>query len=266
MTLDQFVGLLLLAAAGMALALLVLPIAVVVPVAFSDSPTFQFPPAGYTLRWFVAALSNPTFTSALQASLLLAAGVSVCSVSLGTAAALALARGRARLPQWLGTLFLLPLLIPTVVSGLGFIHFFAVLGLLGSWWSIFLAHVAITIPFSMRVVLASLLGLGRSYEEAAFVLGATRLQTFRAVTMPMIKRGLVAGAVFPFIISFDEAVIALFLGGAQTLTFPVRLVTYLVDQFDPMVAAFATLLTLLTLGAAVGLERILGIENLSRLA
>jgi putative spermidine/putrescine transport system permease protein len=263
---DRVVRLIVLTAAGLALALLLLPVVVVVPIAFSASSTFQFPPHHYTVRWFVAGLTNATFMAALRASLVLAFGVAICSVTLGTAAALALAKGTRRRPRWLEAFFLLPLLIPTVVSGIAFIQFFAVLGLLGSWASIFLAHLAIAIPFSMRVVLATILGIGRSYEEAASTLGASRLWTLWSVTLPMIRRALVAGAVFPFIISFDEAVIALFLGGARTLTFPVRLVTYLVDQFDPMIAAFATMLMVFTLVATVVLERTLGLERLSRVA
>lgn len=252
------------ACAVVALLGIILPVLIVIPIAFSASSAFALRPGGYTLRWFVAAWNwnGGAFRESFRSSVLLGISVALSSLFLGTLSALAITRGTRSFPRWVSTLLFTPLLIPTIVSGIALLQVFAVFGLLGSWLSIYMAHVAITLPFAVRTMVSTMAGISRSCEEAAAVLGATRVQTLVRVTLPMARQGMLAGGVFAFIISWDEAVVATILGGAHTLTFPVRLLSYLYDQFDPLVAAVSTILLAITLLALSVLTRTLGIERL----
>jgi putative spermidine/putrescine transport system permease protein len=223
-----------------------LPMAAVVWLSFFDQQVVSFPPEGYTLRWYVNAWEKRQFARGFVNSLeiaLLAAGIGVV---LGTAAAYALVRARFPGKATLGALLLGPLAIPGVVLGTGLYVFFVQIdnaidfqivatlpGLIG-------AHVLLTIPWTVRLVAASLQGLHPAAEEAAANLGAKPWTVFWRITLPMMRSGVVAGALFSFIQSFENLEMTLLLTGPGRSTLPVEMLNYLEFRVDPTLAAVAT--------------------------
>ncbi len=223
------------------IAALLLPIAVVIAGSFTAGQTIGFPPQGLSLRWYQAFLADPDFIASAWVSCQVAAMVAVLSTSLGTAAALGLRRpfpGRA----WVEGFLLLPLGIPAVVLGLAFLVLYTALGFGGTLAGIVAGHVVFTTPFVLRLVTASLAQTLASLEQAAALFGAPPLRVFWHVTLPGIRAGVIGGAVFATILSFDEVVISLFLSGPDAITLPVRIFTTIDQSPGPVVLAAGTLL------------------------
>jgi len=223
-----------------------LPMVAVIWLSFFDQEVVSFPPDGYTLKWYVNAWDKRNFTRGFINSLELALIAAGIGVTLGTAAAYALVRGRFPGRQAMATLLLGPLAVPGVVLGTGLYVFFVEIdnaidfqivatlpGLIG-------AHVLLTIPWTVRLVSASLLGVSRAAEEAAANLGARPFTVFRRVTLPMMRSGVVAGALFSFIQSFENLELSLLLTGPGRSTLPVEMLNYLNFRVDPTLAAVAT--------------------------
>lgn len=218
------------------------PIVVVVATAFTTSPYPVFPPTGFTLQWFGRFLGMEEFTSAIRLSALLATASTAIATTLGTLSALALSRWRIRGQAAVAALMLSPILFPAIILGLALLVFFSRLGLAGTFGGLVVAHSILTTPFVIRLVVASASDLDASIEEAARNLGAGWWRTFFQVTLPLIRPGVLAGAVFAFIISFDELVITLFLTGPGMTTLPIRIFTYVEYSSDPTVSAISTML------------------------
>ena len=240
---------------------LLLPVLVVVATSFTETAYPVFPPRGFTLRWFEAFLANPEFMNGMRLSALLALAATLIATALGTAAALGLARGRRRRPA-LAALFLSPIVFPAVVLGLALLIFYSRAGIASSFTGMVAAHVVLVTPFVVRMVAASLAEFDDSVEEAARNLGAGWLRVFFQVTLPIIRPGVVAGAVFAFIISFDELVVTLFLAGPGLQTLPIRIYTFVQYNSTPVISAISTTLILawVLLGVPLYL-RFLGIRH-----
>jgi putative spermidine/putrescine transport system permease protein len=221
---------------------LMAPIIVVVATAFTTSPYPVFPPEGFTLAWFERFLGMSEFTDAIKRSTLLAFTSMVVSTVLGTFSALALGRWKVPGHGAISALMLSPILFPAIVLGLALLVFYHRIGLAGSFAALVAAHSVLTTPFVIRLVLASLAEFDPATEEAARNLGAGWWRTFLQVTLPLIRPGVLAGAVFAFIISFDELVITLFLAGPGMTTLPIRIFTYVEYSSDPTVSAISTAL------------------------
>lgn len=221
---------------------LLAPIVVVVATAFTTSNYPVFPPEGFTLRWFERFMGMSEFTDAIRLSTALALASTAVSTVLGTFAALALVRWRIPGRAAISALMLSPILFPAIVLGLALLVFYHRIGLSGSFVGLVTAHSLLTTPFVIRLVSASLADFDPAVEEAARNLGAGWWRTFLQVTLPLIRPGVLAGALFAFIISFDELVITLFLAGPGLETLPIRIFTYVEYSSDPTISAISTAL------------------------
>jgi putative spermidine/putrescine transport system permease protein len=221
---------------------LVAPVIVVVATAFTTTAYPVFPPQGFTLQWFERFLGMPEFTEAIRRSALLAFSSTVVATALGTFSALSLARYQFRGREAFSAFMLSPILFPTIVFGLALLVFYSRVGLSGSFAGLVIAHSILTTPFVIRLVMASLAEFDPAVEEASRNLGAGWWRTFLQVTLPLIRPGVLAGAVFAFIISFDELVVTLFLAGPDMTTLPVRIYTYVEFSSDPTISAISTML------------------------
>lgn len=249
---------------GLVFAFLLAPLAIVVVFSFSDDAAFTFPPAGFSLRWFSYLRGRDEFlTSALvsaQVALLASAG----AVVLGLLASLALVRYRIPGKQAIEAAVMSPLALPGIITGVALLQFFSAAGLMQSFVRLVLAHVVICTPYAIRSISATLHGIDPSLEEASRVLGANRWTTFRRIVLPLLQPGLLAAFIFSFITSFDNVVVSIYLIGADTVTLPVRILTYLEWQFDPSIAAISTILIVITTLLVVLAEAIGGVSGAIR--
>jgi putative spermidine/putrescine transport system permease protein len=237
---------------------LLAPILIVIPVSFSSAAYLVFPPRGFSLRWYANFFSLPEFTDALLLSIRLALSVTVTATTIGTMAAFALVRYRVPGRNAVRTLLLSPMVLPGVVLGIGFLTFFSRIRAIHTFWSLFLAHLIVTLPYVIRTVSATLVGFPRVVEEAGASLGASPISVFRTITLPIAKPGILAGAIFAFIVSFDELVISIFLTGPRLSTLPVQIYNYIEFTSDPTIAAISVILVVLTVAAVSLLERFVG--------
>jgi putative spermidine/putrescine transport system permease protein len=243
-------------------AFLLAPVVVVVLVAFTPEGWLAIPTTRFSLRWFRAIAEHPEFISAFRTSLAIAVGTSILSTALGTLAAVGIVRHAFPGRALVSSLLLSPLMVPTVVSGVALLYFFSRIGLASTVPGVVIAHVIVTGPYVVRTVGASLAGFDRGLEHAAMTLGADRLQTFARVTLPLILPGVIAGAVFAFIVSFDELTVTLFVTGPRLATLPIRIYNHITYITDPLVAAVSTVLIFLTLIVVLALERLIGLDRL----
>ena len=228
-------------------AVIVAPLVFVSWLAFFRNEVVSFPPEGYTLRWFRNILDQNNFVDGFLTSLEVGLVAMPAGLAIGLPASLAVARRRFRGRETVNTLLLLPLVVPGVVAGAA-IYVFQVevevvtgLPLVAALPGLVLAHVMITIPWTVRLVAASLSGLDPSMEEAAMNLGAGPATTFLRVTLPMIRPGIVAAALFSFIVSFGNLEMTLFLIGPGRTTLPIAILQYLEWRIDPTIAAVSFL-------------------------
>ena len=238
-----------------------LPVLVIFLSAFSPEAYPQFPPQQFSLRWFYAFFENPGWTRALQVSAWLLLIVTPLTTLLGTTAAYALARlefpGRSALQAFV----LSPLIIPQVVLGIALLYVMTGAGMAGSMAGLAAGHIVVALPYAVRTVSVSLAAMDRRLEAASMNLGATPAYTFRHVTLPLIKPGIVAGAVFAAVTSFGEVSVSLFLTAPGTVSMPVRIFTYIDQTFDPVVNAVSAIFILLAVLALVLIERTIGLTK-----
>jgi putative spermidine/putrescine transport system permease protein len=230
-----------------AFAFLLAPIVVIVPIAFSSSSFLSYPILGLSLRWFEAVFVPYPWLLALKNSLVVALAVTMLSTILGTLAAYGLDRLEWRYKSILSGLFIIPMVVPSVVVALCCYFFFVRIGLIGSIAGIILAHTVIAVPLVVVTVTATLKGFDQNLVHAASSLGAAPAKAFFSVVLPLIAPGVITGAIFAFITSFDEVVIALFVTGPQQITLPRQLFSGLRNQLDPSIVAVAVLLMAFTL-------------------
>lgn len=222
------------------------PMIVVIITAFNPAQYLTFPPRGFTLKWFVAIWNNRDILDAFWLSLHVAVITSAVSCFVGTAASLALARSRFPGVGALKLLFLSPLLVPGVVFGIALLIFLNRFGFVGSVGAIVGAHICLTLPYVVRTVLAGLETLDASIEDAAASLGASPATVLLTITLPSIRSSIFAGAIFSFLVSFDEAIVTLFIAGVRGVTLPVFIFQYVQYNNDPLVAAVACVMVLIT--------------------
>jgi putative spermidine/putrescine transport system permease protein len=192
-------------------------------------------------------------------SIALALIVTACAVLAGFPAALAVARGLA--PGWVQGALSLPLLLPTLVIGLGLLMVLQPLGLLATWPGLALGHLMVVLPFVVRLLVTAFSAMPRDLEDAAATLGARPLAAFLLVTLPLAAPGAIAAATLSFLLSFDETVISLFLVGPRLTTLPVTLFHYAESRVDPMLAALAVTLIVLTVGIVLAVDRLVGVTR-----
>lgn len=232
--------------AGAVLFYLAVPVLVVIPLSFSSGLYLSFPPPGFSLRWYSRFFADPAWTGAAWLSIWVGLVVMALAVLLGTPAAFALVRGRFRGAGLVNGFVLTPVIVPGIIVAVGVYFFYARIGLVGSPLGLILAHTCLAVPFVVINVSATLYGFDERLEHAAMSLGATPFATFREVTLPLIRPGILAGAVFAFITSFDELLVALFVSGSSAVTLPRRMWDQIRFNIEPTIAAVSTLLITLT--------------------
>jgi putative spermidine/putrescine transport system permease protein len=235
---------------------LIAPSLIVIPMSFSAGETLSFPPPGYSLRWYENFFTRPEWRLAARNSVIVAVLTTVVATVLGTGVSIALVRGRIPMRNLVTSIFLTPMIVPVIVTAVAVYGLYVRFRLVGTIQGLVLAHTVLALPFVMINVSAVLQGMDIRLEHAARSLGATPLRTFFLVTLPLIRPGILAGALFAFITSFDELVVALFISGDRAATLPVQIWSGLRFEINPTVAAVSTLLILLST-ASLGLAGLL---------
>lgn len=225
---------------------LVAPSVIIVVMSFTSSSLLRFPPAGFSTEWYGNFFEDERWTGAAVTSLKVAAITTAVATVLGTLTALGIMRGRYRGRALVTALVLSPLVVPLIVVAVGMNLTFSRWGLTGTLVGLVLAHTSLAIPFVVVNVAASLRVIDANLELAARTLGAGPIRAFVRVTLPLIFPAVVAGALFAFITSWDEVVVAIFLSSSLTRTLPVVMWSEVHDSIQPTIAAVASMLTGLT--------------------
>lgn len=225
---------------------MLIPVAIIIWMSFFDQAYLTFPPEGYTLRWFAGLADEAELFRGLLYSIEVAVITTVIALILGVLAAVILSRARLRARALIENVFLLPLVIPAIVSGMAiYIYLYQLsgavqVGLVPSTWSLVVAHVMITIPWTFRLAYAGVAGIGKDVERASLDLGRGSLATLWRVTLPLLRPSLIGAGIFAFIFSFGDLEISLFLISPGQITLPVAMVQYAEFKVDPTIAAVAT--------------------------
>jgi putative spermidine/putrescine transport system permease protein len=237
-------------------ALLLAPLVVVAVVSFGATATFDFPPRGLSLRWYRAFFASEMFLRAFRVSQEIGFLTALVAMIAGTVSAIGLVRLRFRGRQAIETFFLSPLLVPHILLGAAVYLYLARLAWPTSSMTLLVGHIVIATPYAIRSVTAGLIGMDPRLEEAAMSLGATRVQAFVKVTLPLLRSSLVSAAVFAFIISFSDINLALFLAGANAPSLPVHIFSQIQFEADPSIAAASALQIVIVGGLIVLVQRL----------
>ena len=233
---------------------LITPILVVMPLSFNAEDFFtftpemlRFDPEGYSLKHYRDFFTNPDWQAAMRNSLLIAPVATLLSVSFGTLAAIGLSQSHVPARRAIMAILISPMIVPLIISAAGMYFFYSRIGLQGTYLGVVLAHAVLGIPFVIITVTATLVGFDRSLTRAAANMGANPVTTFFRVQMPLILPGVISGALFAFITSFDEVVVVLFVGSAGQKTLPWQMFIGLREQISPTILAVATILVVVSI-------------------
>jgi putative spermidine/putrescine transport system permease protein len=244
---------------------LLAPIAIVVVFALNPAPFIQFPPTGVSLRWFEKFFASRDFMHALTFSLEVAVLTTACATLLGASAALAIARGNLPGARFVLATMLSPLMLPAILTGLALFQSYVLLDVGRPLWGLVAGHTLVTIPYVVRTTLAVMHNFDTRLEEAARNLGASPTRSFFEVTLPLIKPGVMAGAIFAFIVSFDQFPVSLFLVTPGSETLPITLFNYLKFDLDGTIGAASVVSILLAFLVVVALDRTVGLRSYVKL-
>lgn len=248
---------------GLAGLVLLGPLIVVAGASVSESQFISFPPQGFSLEWYRSVLTSGTYLPAAATSLKIALGVTVAATAIGGAAAIAIHRRVLPGSAVLSTVFLSPLVLPTIIYAIGMLMFWSQTFGPVTTATLWIGHTVVAVPYVLRTTLAVLAESDPFLEEAARTMGAGRLDRLRLVVLPQCLPGLAAGAFFAFNISFDEAVLSLFLRTPTVTTLPVQIYGQLEFSPDPSVAAVSTIMIAVTVLLMVLIDRILGLGRVA---
>ena len=228
---------------------LIAPIVVIIPLSFNAVPFFTFTPemlsldpAGYSLKWYADFFTNPNWQGAVKNSLVIAVFATLISTALGTVAALGLSRPEMPYKSVVMGVLISPMIVPLIISAAGMYFFYSKIGLASTHLGVVLAHAALGTPFVVITVTATLVGFDHNLIRAAATLGASPQHAFFRVIVPLILPGVISGALFAFITSFDEVVVVLFVGSYEQRTIPWQMFSGIREQISPTILAVATLL------------------------
>jgi putative spermidine/putrescine transport system permease protein len=237
---------LLAALGGLTIFFLIVPTLLIVPMGFSSSQILTFPPPGWSLQWYQKMVTDPQWTTGFLNSVQVATVTAIVSTVLGTLASLGMVRGRFPGKGLVNGLILTPLIVPVIIIAIGMFSLYVRWKITGSLLGLVAAHTALALPFVVINVSTSLRTIDRNLEMAAQSLGAGPVRTFLRITLPMILPGVFAGALFAFLTSWDEVVVAIFLTTAKFRTLPVEMWEQVRQVVDPTVAAVATVVLVVT--------------------
>lgn len=240
---------------------LLLPLVVVIMASFSPTPVLKFPPEEISFKWYANIFSaSGKFVSGFWNSIGIALAATVIDVFLGVTACLAVSKYSVRFKNLLVNFFTSPMFIPSITFAFVLLQLFSGIKGMPAWGKILVGHTIIVLPYIVRNTLAILSGFDWTLEDAAASLGAGPVTTFFKVTLPVIKPGVMAGALLAFLYSFDEAVVSSFLTNAKFVTLPIRIMNYMEFSFDPTIAAISTILILGSLTLMLIMERVVGLD------
>lgn len=240
---------------------LIAPIVVIIPLSFNVEPYFTYTrkmlsldPEGYSLRWYRDFWNSAAWMNSIRNSLVIGVFATIIATVLGTLAALGLSRREMPFRGLIMGLLISPMIVPLIISAAGMFFFYSSIGLAGTLPGVIMAHAALGTPFVIITVTATLVGFDHSLTRAASSLGASPATAFRKITMPLILPGVISGALFAFITSFDEIVIVLFLAGVEQRTIPREMWSGIREQISPTILAVATVLVLFSIALLTTIE------------
>lgn len=237
------------------------PLLIIIPLSFNAEPYFVFTrkmlsldPDGFSLRWYRNFLYNPDWTHAIGNSLVIASAATVLATTLGTIAALGLSRSFMPFRTLIMGILISPMIVPVIISGAGMFFFYSSVGLVHTLPGIILAHAALGTPFVVITVTATLLGFDHTLTRASVSLGASPIKTLLNVIVPLILPGVISGALFAFVTSFDEVVVVLFLADYDQRTIPLQMWGGIREQLSPTILAVATMLIVVSILMMAAIE------------
>lgn len=231
---------------------LLVPSLIVIPISFGGQGEMEFPPRVWTLELYRQFFNDATWWGSLMQSLKVAVFVTILTAFIGVPAAYVLQRSRVPGRMLFNGLAMGPLLVPVIVLALGLYLQMAPAGFLNNSLTIVLAHTMLAMPFMLISVGAALRHLDPAYEQVALIMGAGKVRIFFRVVLPQLRSGILAGALFAFLISLDEVIVSYFITGPETETLPVKMYSALRWEVSPVIAAVSTLLTVISLAFALG--------------
>jgi mannopine transport system permease protein len=241
---------------GAVVIFLILPTLVVIPVSFGSASYIQFPPRGFTLKWYLDFFRDPDWMAATWFSLKIAVSTTIAATVIGTLGALAMVRGRLPGKEFVQVLTLSPMVVPHIVMAVAIYLVFAPIGLTGNFFGFLLAHTMLSVPYVVITVSAVLQRFDSTLELAALNCGATRTQAFFWIVLPNILPGVAAGAVFAFLASFDEATVAFFISDVGGKTITRKMFEDIDFNLTPVIAAVSTVIMLVSLVLMTGVQLI----------
>ncbi|CTQ55404.1 Inner membrane ABC transporter permease protein YdcV [Roseibium album] len=246
---------------GLIFFFLIFPILVILPLSFNAQDFFTFTkemlalsPEGFSFKHYNDFFTNPDWQQALKNSVLIAPIATLFATTFGTLAAIGLSQSHVPYKPAIMAVLISPMIVPLIISAAGMYFFYSRIGLQGTYMGVVLAHAALGTPFVIITVTATLVGFDQSLIRASASLGANPVTTFFKVQMPLIIPGVVSGALFAFITSFDEVVVVLFLGSAGQKTLPWQMFTGLREQISPTILAVASLMVAISVALLTVLE------------
>ena len=240
---------------------LILPILIIIPLSFNVQPYFTFTPemmsldpAGYSLRWYEEFFASEVWMKSIKNSFSVAIASTILATTLGTLAALGLSRPEMPYRALIMSILISPMIVPLIISAAGMFFFYSSVNLAGTFLGLILAHTALGIPFVVITVTATLSGFDYSLTRAAASLGASPRTVFFKIMLPLVTPGVISGALFAFITSFDEVVVAIFIAGPEQRTIPLQMWGGIREQISPTILAVATILVAISIMLLTVLE------------
>lgn len=247
--------------ASLVLLFLMLPILVIMPLSFNAEPFFTFTegmlsldPEAYSLRWYQEIVDDQKWRLAIRNSFIVGIAASIIATTLGTLAAVGLSSPSMPYKRLITALLLSPMIVPLIIIAAGMFFFYTQFNLVGTFTGLIIAHAALGVPFVIITVTATLSGFDRTLFVAGLSLGASPVKVFFDIVIPLIRPGVISGALFAFVTSFDEVVLVLFLAGPEQRTIPRQMFSGLREQINPTILAVATLLVVLSAALLFTLE------------
>ena len=233
---------------------LVLPILAIIPISFTSDTMLSYPMPGFSLRWFTEFFNSVMWTLSMKNSFIIAFATTFLATALGTLAALGLTMTDFPFKGVITGIMIMPMVVPVVISAVGIYFFYAWIGLTSTYTGMILAHTALATPFVVITVTATLQGFNRNQIRAGSSLGASPATVFFKVTLPQILPGVISGALFAFVTSFDEVVVALFIAGSEQYTLPRQMFAGIREKYNPTIAAVATMMIVFSVLLLVTVE------------
>lgn len=245
--------------AACAYVFLAAPILIVIAASFSPTAFLAFPPRGFSLKWYSNIFSGNGFVSGFVDSIALAALATIIDILVAVPAAIAVTKYRFKYRSFLTSFYTSPMFLPAVTFGFILLQVFSAVRGVPTMARLLVGHLVLILPYILRNIVSIMTSFNWSLEEAAQSLGAPPLATFRKVTLPLVKPGILAGALLAFLYSLDDATVAAFLCDHHFTTIPIRMMTYMEFNFDPTLAAISTVMIVLSIIAIVLMEKFVGL-------